>query len=73
MAGRTGKVRKAFNQNPNVLLRGNSYFRNRLDMMHHATGLILGGDLHVAELPKKVGRVLDAGTGTGIWAVDFAE
>jgi ubiquinone/menaquinone biosynthesis C-methylase UbiE len=42
-------------------------------MLHHVTSLILGGALHVAELPKEMYRVLDVGTGTGIWAVDFAE
>jgi methylase of polypeptide subunit release factors len=34
--------------------------------------LILGGELHIAPL-KNPQRVLDVGTGTGIWALDFAE
>lgn len=35
----------------------------RLDMLHHALSLILNGALHVVELPEKVHRVLDCGTG----------
>lgn len=42
-------------------------------MFHHATSLLLDGELHVAKLPEKLDRVLDLGTGTGIWAIDFAE
>lgn len=42
-------------------------------MNHHLTGLLLGGALHLAELPDKLSRVLDLGTGTGIWAIDMAE
>ncbi|KAL3426424.1 methyltransferase domain-containing protein [Phlyctema vagabunda] len=37
--------------------------------------LTLGGNLFVAPVPKqqKLHRVLDLGTGTGIWAIDFAD
>lgn len=42
-------------------------------MLHHAVSLMLGGALHVVELPEKLDRVLDLGTGTGIWAIDMAE
>ncbi|EFX06413.1 methyltransferase type 11 [Grosmannia clavigera kw1407] len=43
-----------------------------LDMFYHATSLLLDEKLHLApvENPKKV---LDIGTGTGIWAIDFAD
>ena len=34
---------------------------------------MLGGDLHIVALPAKLNRVLDLGTGTGIWAIDFAD
>lgn len=35
--------------------------------------LTLGGALYAAPIPKeqKLHRVLDLGTGTGIWAIDF--
>ena len=51
-----------------------------MDLTHHVWKLVLGGDL-ISEAVKEgllrkkggVQRVLDVGTGTGIWAVDFAD
>lgn len=34
---------------------------------------MLGGELGLAPIPENPARVLDLGTGTGIWAMDFAE
>lgn len=47
----------------------------RLDLQHHMYYLTLGGKLFVAPIPEeqKLHRVLDLGTGTGIWAMDFAD
>ncbi|KAK3341833.1 S-adenosyl-L-methionine-dependent methyltransferase [Lasiosphaeria hispida] len=48
----------------------------RLDLQHHIWYLTLDGKLGLAppvEQAINVGRVLDLGTGTGIWATDFAE
>lgn len=42
-------------------------------MVHHIWMLILRGELFRAPITKKVQRVLDVGTGTGIWAIDFAD
>lgn len=48
----------------------------RLDLQHHIWYLTLDGKLGLApphNPDAKVGRVLDLGTGTGIWAMDFAD
>ncbi|KAI4208406.1 MAG: hypothetical protein LQ348_000172 [Seirophora lacunosa] len=44
----------------------------RIDIKHHVTLLLSAGNLHLAPLvnPK---RILDIGTGTGIWAIEMAE
>ncbi|RPA85830.1 S-adenosyl-L-methionine-dependent methyltransferase [Ascobolus immersus RN42] len=48
--------------------------QDRLDLIHHLYLLILKGSLYLAPLkPGSVHRALDLGTGTGIWAVDFAD
>ena len=47
--------------------------QERLDLMHHLYGLILDGKLYLAPISDNVQRVLDVGTGTGIWAIDFAD
>ena len=44
-----------------------------MDLVHHIFRLILGGELFLAPIADKPQRVLDLGTGTGIWAMDFAE
>ncbi|KAF5658270.1 TAM domain-containing protein, partial [Fusarium denticulatum] len=46
--------------------------QDRMDLGHHIYRLVLGGDLFLAPIDDKVKRVLDLGTGTGIWAMDFA-
>ncbi|SPO01561.1 related to methyltransferase [Cephalotrichum gorgonifer] len=41
---------------------------------HHVQTLVLGGKLFLAPLDTdKVHKVLDVGTGTGTWAIDFAD
>jgi trans-aconitate methyltransferase len=47
--------------------------KDRLDLHHHIFGLTLGGRLFRAPISANPQRVLDFGTGTGIWAVDFAD
>ncbi|RPA73523.1 S-adenosyl-L-methionine-dependent methyltransferase [Ascobolus immersus RN42] len=47
--------------------------QQRLDLIHHFYLLVLRGELYLAPLEKgKVRNALDIGTGTGIWAIDFA-
>lgn len=47
--------------------------QNRQDLLHHVRNLTLGGALYRAPISPHVQRVLDVGTGTGIWAIDFAD
>ena len=44
-----------------------------MDLLHHIYRLLLGGNLHLAPIGDDPKRVLDLGTGTGAWAMDFAE
>ena len=46
--------------------------QERLDLFHHIFLSLLGGKLYTAPLDNPQ-RVLDVGTGTGLWAIDFAE
>ncbi|KAF2634511.1 S-adenosyl-L-methionine-dependent methyltransferase [Massarina eburnea CBS 473.64] len=54
------------------LLPNDDEEQDRLDFVHHIFLLILDGKLYNApiEAPR---RVLDVGTGTGIWAIDFGD
>ncbi|KAK3675896.1 hypothetical protein LTR78_004088 [Recurvomyces mirabilis] len=45
---------------------------DRLDLQHHLFRITFGNRLYFAPL-KDVKRAIDIGTGTGIWAVDFAD
>lgn len=47
--------------------------QERLDLQHHLFSLTFSSKLHLCPLPKRLHRVLDVGTGTGIWAIDFAD
>jgi len=44
-----------------------------LDISHHKYLLVLEGKLFAAPIEKTIERCLDIGTGTGIWAIDFAD
>ncbi|KAJ4244349.1 hypothetical protein NW762_014476 [Fusarium torreyae] len=44
-----------------------------MDINHHLLSLSLKGRLHLAPLKDDIQSALDVGTGTGIWAIDFAD
>ncbi|OAL71962.1 UMTA protein [Trichophyton violaceum] len=45
----------------------------QLDIAHHMFSLLLNGRLLLAPIDENIQTVLDLGTGTGIWAIDFAD
>lgn len=47
-------------------------FRKSMDLMHHISQMILGGELYRAPVSEPL-EILDIGTGTGIWALDVAD
>ncbi|KAH8648895.1 methyltransferase family protein [Tricladium varicosporioides] len=46
---------------------------DQLDIGHHMLTLMLDGKLFLAPIGSNPQKVLDVGTGTGIWAIDFAD
>jgi hypothetical protein len=44
-----------------------------MDVNHHMSTLCLDGKLFLAPLKPGIQKVIDIGTGTGIWAIDFAD
>ncbi|KAI1033102.1 hypothetical protein LB504_006286 [Fusarium proliferatum] len=86
MAYRTenGRTYHAFRESINYVLPNDSvselhgYYEHGLigvDLQHHLFTLTLGGKLFLSPIgdTKHLSRVLDAGTGTGVWAIDFAD
>lgn len=55
------------------LLPNDEIEQNRLDLQHHLSKLTLHGKLHLAPLKPNIHNALDFGTGTGIWAIEFAQ
>jgi SAM-dependent methyltransferase len=49
--------------------------QDRLDLQHHLFNLTFDGKLFTCPVAQKkqIHHVLDVGTGTGIWAIDFAD
>lgn len=44
-----------------------------MDLNHHLFLLTLNGALHLAPIPTSPNRILDIGTGTGIWAIEMGD
>lgn len=45
----------------------------RNDLQHCKFGLLLGDKLHLAPINEHPQKILDMGTGSGIWAIDMAD
>lgn len=55
------------------LLPNDETEKDRLDLQHHIHLMDRDGKLTSIEFEKPIHRVLDVGTGTGIWAIDYAD
>jgi methylase of polypeptide subunit release factors len=44
-----------------------------MDLNHEIILDLLQGELHKSPIGKNPQRILDVGTGTGIWAIDMAD
>ncbi|KLO92138.1 methyltransferase [Fusarium fujikuroi] len=44
-----------------------------MDINHHVLTLLLGDKLYLAPVPEDIQTAVDIGTGTGIWAMEFAD
>ncbi|CAH0046613.1 unnamed protein product [Clonostachys solani] len=61
--------------------RGNAHYwgsndalqNESMDINHHLLTLAIDGKLHMAPIEKDIEKAVDIGTGTGIWAIDFAD
>ncbi|RGP69230.1 mrna 3 -end-processing yth1 [Fusarium longipes] len=47
--------------------------RDAMDINHHVLTLLMGDKLHLAPLSEDIQAAADIGTGTGIWAIEFAD
>jgi len=67
-----GRRYHAFGKEDAYPLPNDESEQDRLDLFHHIWSMILGGELYTAPLDNPQ-RILDVGTGTGIWAMDMAD
>ncbi|TGZ78003.1 methyltransferase domain-containing protein [Ascodesmis nigricans] len=63
--------RKSADEDNQYLLPSDETELDRLDMVHHLYLTTLDGELYKAPIVGDPPNVLDCGTGTGIWALDF--
>ena len=68
-----GRRYHAYREGTEYALPNDETEMDRLDLQHHLFLMTLGGQLHKAPLRPDIQYALDIGTGTGIWAIDFAD
>ncbi|KAG4434030.1 hypothetical protein IFR05_010484 [Cadophora sp. M221] len=66
-----GRTYHAYNSGK-YMLPNDEREQDRLDLQHHSFRVMLNGKLGLAPI-KSPNRVLDLATGTGIWAIEFAQ
>ncbi|KAM5357546.1 hypothetical protein ACJZ2D_016153 [Fusarium nematophilum] len=57
----------------NYFLPNDDRLLESLDLTHHYLTILLDEKLFLAPVKEETCRVLDVGTGTGIWAIEFAD
>ncbi|KAL2758875.1 hypothetical protein ACRALDRAFT_2040938 [Sodiomyces alcalophilus JCM 7366] len=70
-----GRTYHAYKPNIAYVLPNDAPEQDRLNLQHHLFLLTFDGQLALSPAARKkdLRRVLDAGTGTGIWAIDFGD
>ncbi|KAL2211586.1 S-adenosyl-L-methionine-dependent methyltransferase [Sarocladium strictum] len=72
--GRTYHSDRSVNSEAGLYWGANDAKQNHnLDLMHQIFTLSLDDKLYLAPLPDKLDKVLDIGTGTGLWCIDFGD
>ncbi|GAB1318524.1 Secondary metabolism regulator LAE1 [Madurella fahalii] len=59
--------------NANAWAPNDAQHTESMDLYHHVCTLVLGEKLYLAPITKDIKKAIDIGTGTGIWAIDFAD
>ncbi|KAH8660063.1 S-adenosyl-L-methionine-dependent methyltransferase [Xylariales sp. PMI_506] len=72
MIGESGRLYHGYKEGK-YFLPNDAAEQDRLDLQHEIVRLMFDGWLALAPLPTVPKNVLDIGTGTGIWALEFAE
>lgn len=57
----------------NYILPNDESELDRLDLTHQLIRITMGNKLLFAPIGRKLARILDVGTGTGIWAIEMGD
>ncbi|KAH6987061.1 S-adenosyl-L-methionine-dependent methyltransferase [Ilyonectria destructans] len=64
---------RGYHRDEKYFLPSDKHESERLDLQNHHLLLTFGGKKYFAPYADTAKRVLDIGTGTGVWAIDFAD